>query len=314
MTESEICTAVWHHYGLPVQSVERIARGSAALFKLHIDGAPCILKVFQPKLRADSILREVHVTDFLRQNGLAVPEYISCRNGEYYFTQGCRVVILQKFIPGQTREKSCSTGKELRDSAKLLAQIVNVLEHYPYDDLLPCDAAKYGSAARLLQARAAYTDLMASARADAAHGADICGDLQYRIAMIDRVLDAGALVDMNALTVRRSHGDYSVLQLLYDGDEIRAVLDFVNAGRVPVAWELIRCTATRTARSARRGWQPMQTNTAGTPIYLSTTCGICRIFIWGSSWAAPTGISSICKPGLRRCWRLGGGGRRCVAI
>lgn len=253
MTESEIRTAVWHHYGLPVQSVERIARGSAALFKLHIDGAPCILKVFQPKLRADSILREVHVTDFLRQNGLAVPEYIPCRNGEYYFTQGCRVVILQKFIPGQTREKSCSTGKELRDSAKLLAQIVNVLEHYPYDDLLPCDAAKYGSAARLLQARAAYADLMASARADAAHGADICGDLQDRIAMIDRVLDADALVDMNALTVRRSHGDYSVLQLLYDGDEIRAVLDFVNAGRVPVAWELIRSYsyADRTFSAAR---------------------------------------------------------------
>lgn len=71
--------------------------------------------------------------------------------------------------------------------------------------------------------------------------------------MIDRVLDAGALVDMNALTVRRSHGDYSVLQLLYDGDEIRAVLDFVNAGRVPVAWELIRSYsyADRTFSAAR---------------------------------------------------------------
>ena len=85
MTDPEICAAVRQHYGLAVRAVERIDRGSAALFKLYGSEAAFILKVFQPKFRADSILREVHVTDFLRQNGISVPEYISCRNGDFYF-------------------------------------------------------------------------------------------------------------------------------------------------------------------------------------------------------------------------------------
>lgn len=240
MTTPEIITAVWRHYGLVVQAVERIDRGSADLYKLHVGGASYILKQFQPKFHADSILREVHVVQFLRQSGLAVPEYVPCRNGEFYFTQDGRIVILQKFIPGQVRAKSSSTEKELLDAARLLAQIVNALERYPYNDLLPCDTAKYGSAARLQKSRAAYVNMMAAAKADAAHGAAICRDLQDRIAMIDRVSDAGAFVDLSAVTVKRSHGDYSVLQLLYNGDEIKAVLDFVNAGEVPIAWELIR--------------------------------------------------------------------------
>ena len=79
MTDPEICTAVWHHYGLVVRTVEHIDRGSAALFKL------------------------------------------------------------------------------------------------------------YGSAARLLQAKAAYADLMAAARTDTVHGAEICRDLQDRLVMIARV-------------------------------------------------------------------------------------------------------------------------------
>lgn len=140
MTDPEICAAVRQHYGLAVRAVERIDRGSAALFKLYGSEAAFILKVFQPKFRADSILREVHVTDFLRQNGISVPEYISCRNGDFYFMQNGRIAILQAFIPGQTREKGCCSKREL----------------------------------------------------------------------------------------------------LYDGSEIKAVLDFVNAGEVPIAWELIR--------------------------------------------------------------------------
>lgn len=240
MTGPEICAAVRQHYGLAVRAVERIDRGSAALFKLYGSEAAFILKVFQPKFRADSILREVHVTDFLRQNGISVPEYIPCRNGDFYFMQNGRIAILQAFIPGQTREKGCCSKRELLDSARLLAQIVNALEHYPYDDLLPCEISRYGSAARLLQAKAAYADLMAAAHADAVHGAEICRDLQDRLVMIARVSDAGAFVNTNALTLKRSHGDYSVMQLLYDGSEIKAVLDFVNAGEVPIAWELIR--------------------------------------------------------------------------
>lgn len=35
MTDPEICAAVRQHYGLAVRAVERIDRGSAALFKLY---------------------------------------------------------------------------------------------------------------------------------------------------------------------------------------------------------------------------------------------------------------------------------------
>ena len=44
-----------------------------------------------------------------------------------------------------------------------------------------------GSAARLLQAKAAYADLMAAARTDTVHGAEICRNLQDRLVMIARV-------------------------------------------------------------------------------------------------------------------------------
>ena len=46
--------------------------------------------------------------------------------------------------------------------------------------------------------------------------------------------------DMSKLTVMNTHGDYSVLQFIYEDGKINAIIDFVSDCRMPIVWEIIR--------------------------------------------------------------------------
>ena len=46
--------------------------------------------------------------------------------------------------------------------------------------------------------------------------------------------------DLDKTTIKASHGDYNVLQFIYKDGKINAVIDFINASKLPIIWEVIR--------------------------------------------------------------------------
>lgn len=239
-TEQTLKAAVWQQYGLQVLDIRHLTRGSANLFQLTCPGAVYILKEFQSKFDAASLQKELHVITYLGSRGLPVPESVPCLTGKYFFFFHGKPVIMQRFIAGETKEKNTGTQKELLESAKYLGRIVNALEEYPYNDIPSCRLSKYGSMEAFQNAAAAHAALIEQARQDPLYGGEIVRDLTDKLALLDREISENRLPDLSRITVKKSHGDYSVMQFIYEGDTIKAILDFVNAAELPVAWEIFR--------------------------------------------------------------------------
>ena len=65
-------------------------------------------------------------------------------------------------------------------------------------------------------------------------------DLEEKINMIKDISEENIFIDTKKLTIKNTHGDFNVLQLIYKNNHINSVIDFVSACNMPVVWELIR--------------------------------------------------------------------------
>ena len=240
-TEDKIKSEVKKHYGIKVNDIKVINGGSANIYKLTSNkGDKYILKEFQSKFSEKTILKEINIINFLKNKGLSVPEYVTCLDGKQYFEYNDKTVIIQKFIEGSTQGNYSGTVEQMLESAKYLGIIVNALEDYPYDDMFDCNIEKYTSDEIIDKNIAKHESLIPLAKEDKTHGIEIVKDLKDKIEMLKKVKKDGTFKKATKVTIKKTHGDYNVLQFIYNEGKIKAVIDFVNAGEMPIVWEIAR--------------------------------------------------------------------------
>ena len=83
-----------------------------------------------------------------------------------------------------------------------------------------------------------YKDLIEQSKGDKYENI-ITKDLQDKIKMIQKIITKDFTQTKN-LTVKATHGDYNVLQFIYENGKIKAIIDFASAAKLPVVWEIIR--------------------------------------------------------------------------
>ncbi len=241
-TEDTIKSEVKKHYGIKVNDIKVINGGSANIYKLTSNkGDKYILKEFQSKFSEKTILKEINIINFLKNKGLSVPEYVTCLDEKQYFEYNDKTVIIQKFIEGNIQENYSGTEEQMLESAKYLGIIVNALEDYTYDDMFNCNIEKYTSDKIIDKSIAKHESLIPLAKEDKTHGIEIVKDLKDKIEMLKKVKNDGTFKKATKVTIKKTHGDYNVLQFIYnDKGKIKAVIDFVNAGEMPIVWEIAR--------------------------------------------------------------------------
>lgn len=240
-TEDTIKSEVKKHYGIKVNDIKVINGGSANIYKLTSNkGDKYILKEFQSKFSEKTILKEINIINFLKNKGLSVPEYVTCLDGKQYFEYNDKTVIIQKFIEGSTQGNYSGTVEQMLESAKYLGIIVNALEDYPYDDMFDCNIEKYTSDEIIDKNIAKHESLIPLAKEDKTHGIEIVKDLKDKIEMLKEMKNDGTFKKATKVTIKKTHGDYNVLQFIYNEGKIKAVIDFVNAGEMPIVWEIAR--------------------------------------------------------------------------
>jgi hypothetical protein len=67
---------------------------------------------------------------------------------------------------------------------------------------------------------------------------NIIKDIEYRISLLNAIEKIN--IEMNKLTCKNTHGDYSINQLICGQHSISAVIDFTSACVHPICWEAIR--------------------------------------------------------------------------
>lgn len=226
-------------YGIEVLDIVEINRGTADIYKIKRNNKEYVLKVFTENRTKNSILKEVKIVDFLKKQNIRVPVYVKTIYKEDFTEYNGRIIILQEFIKGYTIENNTGNYQEVMESARLLGKLIKALEKYetlPDEDVIE----KYFSKNRLEQGISKAKRLLENINNDNKYKEQIKQDLIYKIKISEELKENFDFNIINKMTMKNTHGDYSVQQLIYCKNKEPVVIDFEAAKTMPIVWEVIR--------------------------------------------------------------------------
>lgn len=237
-TEKEMKEVIKEKYNIEVIDLEKINRGSASITKIITKDKNYILKEFQDKYDKEFIIKEINIINFLKKRNIKVPKYISCKNGKYYFFHNRRVVIMQEFIEGYTINNNNGTHNQIIESAKYLGLIIKELENY--EKLYSWNINEWFNNKYLTDAIMNHKELLKYFDENKHYDwvkKDIEDKIQIALSLTNNI---NQFKNIDKITYKNSHGDYSIQQFIYKDGKINAILDFISSAYLPICWEVIR--------------------------------------------------------------------------
>ena len=236
LNNEEIIKYVKDIYGLDITNVERINRGSANIYSLNNDSY--VLKEFQSSYSKDEIETEIAIINHLKKDNIPVPTYIKTINNEYYSIYKERTIIIQEFIEGYTLNNNEGNLKQTLECADLYGRIIKSLS--TLDKEIPSyDISVWYSEASFNEGIENHKKLLSLLDDSNDTNIRIKKDLEEKIQMLESIKDKD-FSKIGNLTIMNTHGDYSLIQFIYKDGKVNAVIDFVSACKMPIAWEIIR--------------------------------------------------------------------------
>lgn len=230
LTNELIVDIIKKQYNIDITKIEKINKASANLYALNNN--TYVLKEFQGKYSEEDIKREVLVINHLKKDNIPTSEYIKTTNNNYCFNYNGKVITLQKFIDGYTMLPNTADYDELLESATYLGKIVASLKTLEIDlPLKDIDCSKESIDKGILK----HKNLLSKTNNE-----NIENDLIDKIKMLEEIKNKINYNDIKNMSMMNTHGDYSVMQFIYKGDKINAIIDFVTACKTKISWEVIR--------------------------------------------------------------------------
>ena len=228
-----IKSVVKDKYNIDVISIKKIKIGSANIYSINDD--EYILKEFQSKYKEEDIIKEIKVINHLKKDNIPVPEYVKTKDKKYYFIYNDRVVIMQRFIKGNTLKLNAGTREQILESAEYLGKIVLSLKTLRYklpnrniSSWYDVDSSVLKKGKISYKVKGKYKD-------------KVINDLNEKMYFLNYIKDKINIEEMiKKITYMKTHGDYNVLQFIYKDNKIIAIIDFATSCKMPIIWEIIR--------------------------------------------------------------------------
>lgn len=233
----EIKQELKENYDIDIKHIEKINEGNAEIYEINNEKEKFVLKIFQMKYKSKDIEKECRAFECLNKFGIKTPKYIVCKNGKQFFKKSDgRVCVLQQFIEGRTYKLNQGDEKILLNVAKHLGEIVQALENFKCEDETKIE--DWYSEEEFMNAKEKFNQIKSKLNNNEVDK-KIKNDLDFKLKVIEKQLNNPDLNDIDKITYKVSHGDYSYLQIIYNGNE-HVILDFVRTKRIPIVWEIIR--------------------------------------------------------------------------
>ena len=222
-------------YSLSVKSIKKAdsGAGSDTYFITCVEGNYVLKFPFANHMNNPVI--EPGLCHFLLKKGLPVSEFVQNRQGEYLSKdENGKLFHLQKFVEGISYELNCAPEWLLAEMPKTLGKIHNVLSTYKgfsegiggnfFHSMTPEKALK------------SYESTLEIARQK--NDIEVINDLLFRISLMKRFPLYN--IEINKLSNKNTHGDYSINQIICRENKILAVIDWTTACIHPAVWEIMR--------------------------------------------------------------------------
>lgn len=222
-------------YGFDVFEIHKMTTGVGGdTFLIHTHQGKFIYKISDAN-EMNHPEEEPEICNFLFQRRIRVSEYLKNKSGNFVTPfDSERVSHIQKYVEGNVFAMNEAPGWFMVQSPLLLGRIHNELHQYKelpmgigenfFKYMTPENAEK--------SYRHSYE--MAEQRGET----DLLNDLELRLKIIPKIRNWK--FDVQKLTYRNSHGDYTVNQIICGKNKINAVVDWTCACRHPVIWEITR--------------------------------------------------------------------------
>lgn len=222
-----------NNYNIDIKKIKKIKNGSANLFKLYSKNKCYVLKEYQKKFTKEHIELEYYLYRHLYKKGIEVPKYIrNTSNKIYVILNENNILTLQHYIKGKNLKFHKGTNSQVMESAIMYTKILKALEDF--DEELPLYNSKIFSSENREEINEEYQNLINST-----HKKKIKKELTHKLKMLNNLPEISEEV-LKKLTIKNTHGDYTVAQFIYDNKKIKVVLDYITAKKMPIVLEIIR--------------------------------------------------------------------------
>lgn len=239
ISNEEISKILKEEYGIKTEKIEEINRGTADIFKITSGKNKYVLKRFSEGRSKESVIKETNIISYLQEKNLKVPEYITTNKGMAYCIYNDRVLVLQKFIDGYTMENNTGDYKKVIESARILGEMTKAFEDYDglkEDGIFKKSFSKESVENGLIKMK----DLQLKLKEDNPYKEKFYKDLEFKINVAEELLEKFDFNVIDKMTMKNSHGDYSVQQLIYNDKKGTTIIDFETAKIMPIVWEIMR--------------------------------------------------------------------------
>lgn len=177
---------------------------------------------------------EFNIHGILESENIPVSKFYPTRNGELILNHNDKTYHLQSFIKGEVYKPNTSPQWLLDESAIMLGKIQKAMEIIPK---LPTGIGEeYFNNMSSEKSELSYLETLKIA--EEKNDTTIVVDIQYRISLIKIIKKID--IEMNKLTCKNTHGDYSINQIICGKNNINAIIDFTSACVHPICWEVVR--------------------------------------------------------------------------
>lgn len=231
----KISNQLYKSYGLHADEIIRMTTGVGGdTFLVQASEGKYIYKIADANTM-NHPETEPEICDFLRKQD--VPVSIFLKNKEDKWVTDCednRVSHVQEFVEGKTFAMNMAPEWFVKEAPVLLGKVHNKLQEYKE---LPAGIGE-GFFMYMTPENAKFSYQRSYEIAKQVGEEDILSDLEYRLKVVSKF--AGKKFDLDKLTFRNTHGDYTVNQIICGEDKVHAVIDWTCACKHPVIWEITR--------------------------------------------------------------------------
>ena len=237
-TKRELVEWVNDNYDLDITSVEETDLGSANCFYLKNDNKTFFMKEFQSKIDQEQLQNEIEVCEFLSKKGIHTSKFYKNTQGEFISKYKEKCISIQEYLNGKTYGMYELPEDLLFKSGRYLGKINSYLSELDNFELSFDDEwlSNWSNEKEIEKLKKLLAEK--NTACDGNLTQRISEDFNYKISILSEM--EGYSKRFLGSYKCNSHGDYSLLQLLVDNNEINAIVDFASVCCLPPTWEIIR--------------------------------------------------------------------------